>query len=382
MPQKNKKKVKILNGNNKSKNGNSPSSTIVNSQSLVRSKDQVLRQQENLPSETLKYAKGLLNPFSEHACGARVPDQFYAPTTTVAYRDFASIANNIAGQADLVIIPSIMNPCFSTRGSLTNGAALVTKGNISITNGAIRNTPIDIYNKITSHRIVNWGIRIRNTSAVTNASGIITIALFNIPDNSIVPHGFTVGGQSGSNINSTGAVMSGYLNSLGLPKDGGSAELLDIASLVDFPCHMRVSSTQLCENTYQVVPKLISPRALEFRASNDNQYGTEITTQASLSFVQPGNASYIKCDGWTGIAIGYTGGSATAGNNTFDIEIVYNVEGAPNVSLGTTLVGSSAKVVCDPVGMMKAQSVLDMASAFAEVGVGALTAYRQFAGRM
>lgn len=326
--------------------------------------------------DTKRYAVGLSNPFSDSAIGARIPDQYYAPTATLAFRDFVSLANNVSGQADVVFLPSIMCSAFSSRGSITNGANIVYRDGTNVNSACVRNNATDIYAKITSHRIVNWGIRIRNTSALTASQGIVTIALFNIPDSSIVPHSFTVGGQLGSSSSSTASTQAQYLTAIGLPING---TLLDIPSLVDLPAHMRVQATQLAERTIQVTPKLISPRAQEFRLSQDSQYGTDIVQQTSLSFIQPGSSSYIRCDGWTGIAIGYTGGSGSSGTNTFDIELVYNVEGSPNVSSGTTMIATGAKSVCDPVGMLKAQAILDMGRSFLEVGEGALAAYKSLA---
>jgi len=329
--------------------------------------------------ETVKYAKGLLDPFSDYGTGARVPDQFYAPTTTLAYREFVPLTNNASGTFDAVFLPNLVNPVFSSRGSIVGGALLSTRDTSTITNGCVRNTGAQLYPKITNYRIVNWGIRIRNTSAVTNASGILTVALFNPYDSAIVPHAFAVGGQTGANSSSTSATMGEYLKTLGLGTDASNANQLDILGLVDLPSHARFSATDLAENTYQVLPKLISPRALEFRASQDNQYNTDIVAQTSLAYIQPGSASYLRCDGWTGIAIGYTGGSTVSGTQTFDVEIVYNVEGSPNVQVGTTYIGSASKVVCDPIGMLNAQSTLDMATAFQKITVGAMAAYRTFA---
>lgn len=378
------KASKTNNNNNKqNKNGGGNKQVNVAPAALVRTINKVNGNKiirMSVSTETVRYAKGLLDPFSDNGCGARVPDQFYAPTTTIAYREFVSVSNNTAGEWDAVFLPSTALPVFSTRGRITNGSACVLRDASSITNGCIRNTPANLYAKITSHRIVNWGIRIRNTSAVTNAQGVLTVALFNPPDSAIVPHAFAVGSQAGTSASSTGANFAGYLTAIGLPGVASDNNLLDIGSLVDYPCHMRFSATDMAENTYQVLPKLISPRALEFRHSQDTQYGTDIVAQTSLTYVQPGSSSYIRCDGWTGIAVGYSGGSATASTNTFDIELVYNIEGSPNVTVGTTFIGSSSKVVCDPVGMLNAQSALDMANAFSKVGAGAMAAYRTFSG--
>lgn len=384
MPSKNKNPKKSNNNNNKNKNGNENAYVNANApaglkRTVKANGNRVIRLAPNI--DTARYAKGLLDPFSEYAIGARVPDQFYAPTTTLAYREFISVSNsNTEGAWDAIFLPSLLNPVFSTRGRISGGSTLVNRDNTTISGGAKLNTDTQLYSKITTHRIVNWGIRIRNTSAVTAAQGVVTVALFNPYDGAIVPHAFKVGGQTGATSSSVNATMGQYLVSLGLPYDTvTNSGYLDIAGLIDLPCHMRISATELSESTYQVVPKLITPRALEFRASQDNQLGTDIVSQTSLTYVQPGSSSYIRCDGWTGIAVGYTGGSTTPGLNTFDIEVVYNLEGSPNVQLGTTFIGSSAKVICDPLGMLTAQSTLDMASAFSKVAIGSMAAYRKFA---
>jgi hypothetical protein len=367
---KNNKKVKIA-----LRNTNENSNPTLQQYSTVNTNNLRLP-----PSDTKKYSIGLLNPFSEAAIGARVPDEFYAPTSTASLREFITLQNNATGYGDVVILPNVFNPAFSTRGSIANGGALVMRNGGSINKGKISNDTATLYSKLTSYRIVNWGIRIRNTSSLTNARGIITIALFDIPDGMIVPASAAIGGQTAASATYTSSTMNAYLTALGLPTDATDTTLLDVNSLLDYPCHMRSQGVQLAEKTFEVLPKLTSPSSRNFRLSQDSPWGTDINAQTSVSYVQPGNASYLRCDGWTGIAISFSGGSTTVGDQSFDIEVVYNIEGNPNVNSGTSFISTGAQNICDPIGMLQAQSKLDMVNSFKEITTGAMSAYRLFSG--
>lgn len=331
-------------------------------------------------SDTKRYETGLLNPFSEAAIGARVPDEFYSPTSTASLREYITLTNDVSGNGDIVLLPNVYNPAFSTRGTIANGGSLVMRSGATITKGQINNATNTLYSKLTNYRIVNWGIRIRNTSSITNSQGVITIALFDIPDNYIVPMNAPIGGQTANGANWSTSTMSEYLKGLGLPTDATTSTLLDVSSLLDYPCHMRAQAVQIAEKTFEVLPKLTSPSSRNFRLSQDSVWGTDINGQTSVAFIQPGNASYLRCDGWTGIAIGFAGGTATAGTQSFDIEVVYNIEGNPNVNSGTSFISTGAVNVCDPIGMLQAQSKLDMVNSFKEITTGAMSAYRLFSG--
>jgi hypothetical protein len=366
---KNNKKVKINLQNNNNNSNPILSNPVANTNNLRLP-----------PSDTKKYSLGLLNPFSEAAIGARVPDEFYAPTSTASLREFITLTNNSSGYGDVIILPNVFNPAFSTRGTIANGGSLVLRNAGTINKGQITNTASTLYSKLTNYRIVNWGIRIRNTSSLTDAKGIITIALFDIPDGMIVPASAAIGGQTANSGTFSTSTMNEYLKALGLPTDATDSTLIDVNSLLDYPCHMRSQGVQLSEKTFEVLPKLTSPSSRNFRLSQDSPWGTDINAQTSLAYIQPGNASYLRCDGWTGIAIGYAGGSATASTQSFDIEVVYNIEGNPNVNSGTSFISTGAQNICDPIGMLQAQSKLDMVNSFKEITTGAMSAYRLFSG--
>jgi hypothetical protein len=372
---KNNKKVKIANmqTNNNNNNGNS-------NPAVKQGAPQIVNNLKLPPSDTKKYSIGLLNPFSEAAIGARVPDEFYAPTSTASLREFITLTNNTSGYGDVILLPNVYNPAFSTRGTIANGGSLVMRNAGTVSKGQITNTASTLYSKLTNYRIVNWGIRIRNTSSLTDSKGIVTISLFDIPDGMIVPASAPIGGQTANSGTYSTSSMSEYLKALGLPVDASDSTIIDVNSLLDYPCHMRSQAVQLAEKTFEVLPKLTSPSSRNFRLSQDSAWGTDINAQTSLAYIQPGNASYLRCDGWTGIVIGFSGGSATASTQTFDIEVVYNIEGNPNVNSGTSFISTGALNICDPIGMLQAQSKLDMVNSFKEITTGAMSAYRLFSG--
>jgi len=325
----------------------------------------------NLSPDSKKYKDGLLNPFSDAASGSRVPDQYFAPTVTFAIREYITCKVDANGEFDIVLCPSPQYVAYSTRNSISNGSTLQMKDASSYTFGQYVNGSGGISNKVSAYRVVNWGIRIRQTQSITSAQGTLTAALFvprdGLPHPSFGGPGATVGNQGVASGTFSSSTMGNYLITAGIPASGtGSTAKIDIGSLVDFPFHMRASCVNAAENSYEVIPKIVSPSAQGFRGSGDSVFGGDITAQTSLAFVQSGDASYINVDGWTNIVIA---GSGLVANSTgaVDIEIVYNIEGNPQLVLAgtnTVAIATGAKSVHDPIGTLLAQAALDSSPAF------------------
>jgi len=102
--------------------------------------------------------------------------------------------------------------------------------------------------------------------------------------------------------------------------------------------------------------------------------------QATVSsvFVKPGDASYLMCDGWTAVVIGYSGGSTNVGTQSFEVEAVYHIEGSPNVSAGTIFITDSPVSQHNPVAALTAQAALNSMPTFTRVGGAAMAAFRSF----
>jgi hypothetical protein len=334
------------------------------------------------PLHAAMYKEALLNPFSEAAMGARVPDKYFAPTATLALREIVSLSNGTNGLIECVFMPNLYNPAVSFGSNISNGGTLTTPDSSTYNNGCILNGTNSLKGKITNYRIVSWGLRIRNTTAVTAAQGVMTIALVPPHERMRVPYQGTIGGQTAAAAGAAGFTAQNWFDAMGIPFTGsGSGARLDQTSLLDLPYHARYQGTQLAEETFEVHPKLTDPKALVFRDSADSYWGSDMQATSSAIYVQPGDATYLFLDGWTSVIMGFQGGSTTAGAQTFDVELIYHVEGSPNVSSGTVFVTEAPALKCDPIACELAQAALSMAPVFTRVGGAAMAAYRSFRGR-
>jgi len=372
------------NNNNKNKNKNKKISIPNNNQLVKNQPGKLNLNVNNLSSDARKYKEGLLNPFSDSGTGSRLPDQYFAPTVTFAVREFLTLKADASGDLDVVLCPNPLFVAWSSRNSIANGSTMVMKDGTSFANAQYVNDSTSFSQKLSNYRVVNWGIRVRQTQSINTSQGTITAALVTPRDGLYHPSlGATsgsVGGQAATGANWATSTLGRYIISAGIPSTGFlSTSKIDVGSLVDFPYHMRASCVNAAENSYEIVPKLVSPTACHFRASSDNYFGTDIVGQTSLAFIQPGDASYILCDGWTNIVFAATGLVANS-TGAVDLEIVYNIEGNPAINYAgtnTVAVATGMKSAHDPIGMLLAQAALDSAIPFKLVNI-ARAAFKSF----
>lgn len=331
-------------------------------------------------SDAGMYKTALMNPFSDAALGARVPDQFFAPTATLALREIVTMQNNAQGLAEVILLPSVIQPAVSFRGSIANGTTLTLPDGNTYANGVITNDATALVAKITNHRIVSWGVRIRNTSSLTATSGVLTVAALPTRDRTRCPGNLQIGPTPAlSAIASANA--ENYLRGIGIPFSGsGTTASVDTTSLLDLPFHARYQGVQLAEQTFEVHPKMCSPAALHFRNSTNSTWGLD-SSYYNASGATTGDGSYTLADGWTPIVVAFSGGSTTAGAQTFDLEVIYHIEGSPNVQTGTIFVTDAPVSTHNPVAVLLAQAAMNSAPTFTKVAGAAMAAYRSFSGQ-
>lgn len=353
-------------------------------QVTVNSKGEKKKKARNLlsvgGSDGERYKTALMNPFSDAALGVRVPDQFFAPTATLALREIVTMSNNAQGLAEVILLPSVIQPAVSFKGSIANGSTMYLPDGQVYLNAMISNSPAALQSKITNHRIVSWGVRIRNTSALTATAGVLTVAALPTRDRTRVPSNLQVGPQ-GPLANIVSANAENFLSGIGIPFSGsGTTASVDTTSLLDLPFHARYQGVQLAEQTFEVHPKMCSPSALHFRNSANSTWGMD-SAYYSATGSTTGDGSYVLADGWTPIVVAFSGGSTVAGSQTFDIEIIYHIEGSPNVQTGTIFVADTPVSVHNPVAVLLAQAALNSAPTFTKVAGAAMAAYRAFSGQ-
>jgi len=371
---------------NRVKNGNKKKETAFAgpSKQLIRVQNDNFAKNQSVAAKSYKQA--LLEPFSDYAIGCRVPDQYFCPTVTYAVREFITVKCDNVGAFDVVLCPSPLYVAWSSRNSIANGQTLNMKDGTAFANGMYRNTPAALANKLSSYRVVSWGVRVRQTQSINVTQGTLTAALVVPKDGLCHP---ALGGTDGpvGNQNGTGSgwnsnTLGNYIQDAGIPNSNTGQ--IDVSSLVDFPYHMRASCVNAAENTYEISPKLCSPTGMHFRDTQDSVFGTDITGQTSTVYVASGDSSYLLVDGWTNIVVAGTGLVANS-TGAVDLEVVYNIEGNPFISAGIGVGGTSVAVatgvksVCDPLGAMIAQAALDTQPGFKLLNL-ARAGFRAFSG--
>lgn len=320
-----------------------------------------------------QYAKALMYPFSTQALGARVPDQYFSPTATFALREYLSLTSDASGNLDVIAMPNPLVPAWSTRSNISNGVTMSTPNGSTYPNGGIINSSVALAGKLKNYRIVSWGARIRNVSSMTNVSGVVTTALVPTHFRLRSPQNNPIGGQVAGGSGSGGFHIQNWLSSAGIPNTGiGASATVDLSNLLDLPYHARYPSLQLAEQGIEVRPKLVDPSGFLFRNSTDSLWGSDMQATTSAVYVQPGDASYTMADGWTNIVIG--GSGFPASTNVMDIELIYHLEGSPNVDAGTIFIADTPVAKMDPLGAMLAVAGLNRAQPFVKIAAEAMKA--------
>lgn len=308
-------------------------------------------QSDGLDVEVLKYYMALTDPFAEAALGAKVPDQYSCPTTTQTVRASLTITANASGNACALVFP---NPVASTY--LLNG----NSGEFSTTTWGDGTTfaqsrwgvdPTIFAGKLDNYRVVGYGVRVTGLSSMTNASGKFIVGTYPVTS-AWITKDFTVGG----NTMATNAAFSKIATekAWGVPYNGATSSP---GNFVNLPGSRVISAIEASENIIEIRPRLCSPDALNFRDASDNVIGTDAITQA-LGTASFGDSDYLELRGQEAVYVYYTGG--VAATSTFDLELIYHLEGKPNLSAGsqavTGIVPSSSNMMSPvkPIGMMKA----------------------------
>jgi len=308
--------------------------------------DRIIRSLSGGDLEVDRYALALTAPFHPSAGGAKVPDQYCLPTTTRTIR--VTQTCTVASNQWIGIITN--NPCMAIacqQGTMTDGQTLTALDNTAM--GTFWGVDTATFkSQMDSYRIVGMGVRVTGLSSMTNASGKFVIGTY--PSCSwAMAKQFTIGGVTPpTHATNTPAVT---WKDWGLPYNGSSS---NPSLLVNYPGNRVISAMEMTENMFEIVPKLSDPEALIFRPCGDSYEGP-YANDTGL-----GNADWLKLKGFETTFI-YVSGAATG--STFDLEVVYHLEGRPNISAGTpgTVVPMSS-ASSSPVAPVKFMKVLTEAA--------------------
>jgi len=276
---------------------------------------------------------------------------FSCPTVTRTIRGAFTVKVDANGDAGALVFPNVIASTALWTGTSTDFSTLSYGDNTTSASSRWGVDPTAFAGSMSNYRIVGYGVRVTGLSSMTNTSGKFIVGAYPIQSN-FDTKDFPVGGITGA----TNASMT-KVNTFaqwGIPSSGGA---LVPSALVNYPGTRVISALEFTENEFEVNPRLSSPESMNFRPAGDSLFGYNVVNSAAINDTIAGNAQYLALNGHEAVFIYYTGGVAST--STFDLEIIYHLEGKPNLSgasdaVVTATVGSGLRPSpAKPLGMLK-----------------------------
>jgi hypothetical protein len=312
-----------------------------------------------LTSSAAVYAVALTKPFSDASYGARVPDMYSAPTATHHIRRLVTVKADSDGNFSALVMPSIYQHMIIPTGTTAsnNGTDFTAWNGAGIVKsyGLVASGPAANFAKLSNHRIVAYGVRIRNINSMTDVKGRFSVAKIAIKDDMIVPSRAAVG----TLIPQAYFTRKEWYLAAGIPTQGTlddfstSGFTIDPDTLQTLPQSVTVSNLELAQKGLEIVPKITTPYAFSFRNTADSKAGNDPSPGIATGAINVGDDDYIKFGGFESILL--AGSGLTPSAACYTIELIYHVEGTPTITDDT--IGSLGLTADTPV-----LSVVNMAA--------------------
>jgi hypothetical protein len=296
------------------------------------------------------YALALSDPFHPRAFGARVPDQYAFPTEVAHVTTSFTLNSDASGNVSACIFANptvgLVAPSTSTSGSpeVVQCEYLNTSGT-SVGTGAYLCRAVSlttINSRFNDYRTVAVGVRLKPLVSYTNAPGKIHFASV------IGPTRFSR--NVSATVTKPTPTASDVYTQHNIPVDGTGHVA---SSIINLPVSGQMSMTELIEQgnlTARCVP--VGPGAFTFHeaygGSDFVDPDTMVTyyngTNQSISSNMYSDYQYTS--GWSVPMI--RGIGLPASTAVLEVEVVYHLEGTPQLSVtGTSLNSAVAEAVVD-----------------------------------
>lgn len=293
--------------------------------------------------DVAQYEAALMNPFSEMALGARVPDSYAFPSEVRHVKMAFTVAPS-SGNADFAVFPHPLYSLVSGVGVIAGGINTLR----TVTNLTQRAVVSDakMVAAFNNYRLVGGGIRIKFSNSYNSATGRLFIAVQPSPAN--LP------------IVSAGATNTDIYRACDLPFETISAGVIGLpTSILSFPYSMEIPCSELIGNGIEIPFRVSSAEFADWRETdlNANKGPSLVTTTGStLNDTVP--ESYCMSGGWSSILV--RGTNLSGSTPVLDVEVIYHLEGTPAVAASdyatdpTVLAGANTQPVVNVTGMFKA----------------------------
>lgn len=303
------------------------------------------------PQRSLKlvndFAHGLKHPFDPKTLGLQVPDPYSFPTTT--YHSHTTSVLGVGNTAEtvgaVVVFPnpllsmvdiSHLNNLISTDYAVQSTPLNRLNATVSVASNAFlgATTQNDLSSKFSTYRVTSWGFTLRNLIPQLSATGKIIIAPLPIGDT--IPNYAQLIGMGNS---------GGFTSMMGIP-----ALVIESSAILQLPGAFEISVGDLMRGDFEVSGMYTSSSFFDFKMTSNSGSPAANTSQgdsADFNSVTNIATNYGYKDptrmvGGVAYAIFYEGLPQDQ-QNAFEIELIYHLEGSPQVSLSasSTLVPSS-----------------------------------------
>lgn len=226
----------------------------------------------------------------------------------------------------MLLLPS---PCLTAL--VGNGSQIGLTAFAQNTNAFYACSPTTLASNLTEYRVVSWGIRLIAKDTAFNAKGKFYVAL--LPTSANAPSWNTLQTVTAA----SDAVISEYL--VGFDITGGNG-----VSIMNHPSVRTFTAQDLQRGEIMVTGLPLTNSFYDFRGTQDRTslnwsattaLGDEavFTSTALTNATAVGRKDVSSLRGGMAVAIYATG--LPASTNEFDIEIIYHLEGTPNLQSGT-----------------------------------------------
>lgn len=288
-------------------------------------------------ADATHFRLALRDPFAAGAVGARVVDSFTLPTATYHVRGSIKVTTNVSGDAFFAMLPS---PCLTFIQPASNFGGPTISGLVSFSQNVAGPTapgaayilsPTQLAYSLTEYRTVSWGVRILAKDTATATKGKVYVAMVPTTDNAPSWNTFET--------------VTGTADAIGEYTIGMSVN--SINSVVNLPGVKAFSMQDLLRGEVMLCGTPTNTSFYQFKGTADRSVVAWNTGQvladegvynSSTGLVNPtagGRKDIASLRGGRAMIIFATG--MPASTNELDLEVVFHLEGTPNVvGAGTT----------------------------------------------
>nr|WRQ65061.1 hypothetical protein [Tolivirales sp.] len=276
---------------------------------------------------------------------------YAAHTATYTIHATHTVTVNSSGSATIFMLPNIVASLYAPQGNAPDFQTITWGDNTTTSSARWGIDDTALGSKLDNYRIVGCGMRIANMSSMTNAQGKFIAGTYPI-DSSWHTKDFAIAGTPLV----TNALYTPAATSVdwGVPLTASGTLAPNL--LIQYPGAQLKSAMELGEQCLDIVPRPVDPRAFNFRTSNAQLNGWGSAGSGSIT----GGTEFLDLCGFEAAFISLQG--AVNSTSTFDIEIIYHVEGRPYlagvsaVTAQNTIIAPSAASASpvNPIGFMEA----------------------------